>query len=256
MTGETFVEAATYVCMSALELDVRTAVLLHRASGPVALAVDNYLGATDPMRRWMLTEEAWYVNPVMIELRRQLAVLGPEFTDVHVLNELARDRGYVGTDLQPVAIPLLGPAGWFGTIVVGSNAAPGVEDERRLVMLGTELSVWCTAHGVSTLPDVRPLARRQHEIAVLAAQGRTNTEIAGELGISINTVKLRLKQVFERLGVDNRTELTNVLRRLAPLEDVPPGVTHRGGIAITAMRRDAPSVPIRVLDTSSPIRES
>jgi DNA-binding NarL/FixJ family response regulator len=37
-------------------------------------------------------------------------------------------------------------------------------------------------------------------------------EIAEALAISINTVKARLKESFERLGVDNRTELANVLR--------------------------------------------
>ena len=78
--------------------------------------------------------------------------------------------------------------------------------------------MWCCARGIATIPEVRPLAPRQHEVATLAAGGRTNPEIADELGISINTVKLRLKQAFERLGVDNRTELANVLRRLAPLD--------------------------------------
>ncbi len=60
--------------------------------------------------------------------------------------------------------------------------------------------------------DHDALTPRQSEIAQLAALGHTNAEIAAALGISINTVKARLKEVFERLDVCNRTELANVLR--------------------------------------------
>ena len=233
-TRGTFVDAATHVCLAAVELGMSAAVSLHRASGPTGLAIDNLPDITDDLRRWAVTEEQWHINPVMIELRRQLTILGPDFTDVRAFNDLGRARGYVSSiDRLPIAVPLLGASGWFGTIVYLSDAVPSVEDERKLVMLATELTVWCTAQGISTLPEVCPLAPRQHEVAVLAGLGRTNPEIASELGISVNTVKLRLKVAFERLGVDNRTELANVLRRLAPLAGIPPGVTHRGGVAIT-----------------------
>jgi DNA-binding NarL/FixJ family response regulator len=55
------------------------------------------------------------------------------------------------------------------------------------------------------------LGRRQREIAELAARGYRNKEIATQLGISINTVKARLKEVFEVLWVRNRTELAHAL---------------------------------------------
>lgn len=233
ITAETFVDAATHVCCAALELAAPAGVLLHRASGRTGLAVDNYPGATDDLRRFAVTEDAWKVNPVMIELRRQLAILGPGFTNVRRFNAMAREHGYQGIDRQPFAVPLLGSDGWFGTVVYITLTAPTAALERKLTVLAAELSVWCTARGISTLPEVRPLARRQHEVATLAATGRTNIEIAGALGISINTVKLRLKQAFERLGVENRTELVNMLRRLAPLDGVPVGITHRETITIT-----------------------
>jgi DNA-binding NarL/FixJ family response regulator len=70
-------------------------------------------------------------------------------------------------------------------------------------------------------------------VAELAARGHTNAEIAGEIGISVNTVKARLKQVFERLDVANRTELVHVLRRMAPLRGVKPGITRLGSVTIT-----------------------
>jgi DNA-binding CsgD family transcriptional regulator len=208
-------------------------VLLHRASGPTGLAIDNYPDTTDDLRRFAVTEDAWKVNPVMIELRRQLAILGPEFTNVRRFNAIAREHGYHGIDRHPFAVPLLGSDGWFGTIVYMLRTAPSAALERELTARAAEISVWCTARGISTLPEVRALACRQHEVATLAASGRTNPEIAAALGISINTVKLRLKQAFERLGVENRTELANMLRRLAPLDDVPEGITHRDTVTIT-----------------------
>ena len=53
------------------------------------------------------------------------------------------------------------------------------------------------------------------------------------LDISINTVKSRLKQVFAQLSVDNRTELATVIRRLAPVREVPLGITRMEGITVT-----------------------
>ena len=77
------------------------------------------------------------------------------------------------------------------------------------------------------------LPARRFRIAQLAAEGHTNAEIAQVLGISINTVKSRLKQVFVQLSIDNRTELASVLRRLAPVREVPLGVTRIGSVNVT-----------------------
>jgi DNA-binding CsgD family transcriptional regulator len=233
ITAETFVERAERVCAAAGELDVRTAVLVHHASGPVGLAIDNFVDVTDDYRRWVLTEQSWRETPVMIELRRRTAIIDPAEVDLQAWHEQSRVHGYVGGHREPIGIPLLGPTGWFGTIMYAGAKAPGATVERDLVMLAIELAVWCTARGIATLPEVRPLARRQHEVATLAASGRTNSEIADALGISINTVKLRLKQAFVRLGVDSRTALVSMFQRLAPLDGIPPGISRRGSVTIT-----------------------
>jgi DNA-binding CsgD family transcriptional regulator len=52
------------------------------------------------------------------------------------------------------------------------------------------------------------LTRRQADIVILAAQGRTNLEIAEALTISVNTVRSHMEDIFARLGVRNRAELT------------------------------------------------
>lgn len=231
--SETFVDAAASLCAAALKHASHTAVMLHRDGGPIGLIIDNSELATDELRRWTLSEDHWHVNPLLAVLRRQLAIIGQEVIDPSEFNAMARRRGYSGADQLPLGIPLLGPRGWFGTVVYMDCAIATTEQERDLARLATELSVWCVTRGISTLPDARPLARRQHEVATLAASGRTNPEIAETLSISVNTVKLRLKQVYARLGVDNRAALGAMLRRLAALDGVPPGISHRNGYTIT-----------------------
>lgn len=48
------------------------------------------------------------------------------------------------------------------------------------------------------------LTKRELEILASLAAGRTNKEIAAEKGVSTNTVKYHIRNLFEKLGVSNR----------------------------------------------------
>jgi DNA-binding CsgD family transcriptional regulator/tetratricopeptide (TPR) repeat protein len=62
-----------------------------------------------------------------------------------------------------------------------------------------------------TLPDeVEPLSRRQREVALHAAQGATNVEIARSLSLSVRTVESHLYAAFAKLGLTDREELGSV----------------------------------------------
>jgi transcriptional regulator EpsA len=50
------------------------------------------------------------------------------------------------------------------------------------------------------------LSVREEEITHWVCQGKTNAEIAQLLGISVNTVKNHIHQIFRKLGANNRTE--------------------------------------------------
>jgi DNA-binding CsgD family transcriptional regulator len=52
-----------------------------------------------------------------------------------------------------------------------------------------------------------PLAPREHQVAHLAANGRSNRAIASELGVTPETVKQTLRRVFRKVSVASRTEL-------------------------------------------------
>ncbi|HEX2193906.1 MAG TPA: response regulator transcription factor [Candidatus Limnocylindria bacterium] len=68
--------------------------------------------------------------------------------------------------------------------------------------------------------DVRPLGSgtghlspREREVVTAVADGLSNDEIAGRLGISSKTVESHLRRLFDRHGVASRTELaTRALR--------------------------------------------
>jgi DNA-binding CsgD family transcriptional regulator/tetratricopeptide (TPR) repeat protein len=63
-----------------------------------------------------------------------------------------------------------------------------------------------------SLPDqVEPLSRRQREVALLAARGASNAEIANVLSLSVRTVESHLYAAFAKLGLTARDELTSVM---------------------------------------------
>lgn len=62
-------------------------------------------------------------------------------------------------------------------------------------------------HGFGT----EPLTRREREVALLAAEGRTSPEIADQLVVSVRTVDNHLARVYRKLGIAGRQELAYVL---------------------------------------------
>ena len=234
---ERYVDAAALLCRSARSLGVEaTIIFLHGETGPPVLNVDNYPGVTDEFRLTHgIGDAVWRINPVFALLRKRLAIVGSEQVHPSMWQELGDRVGYTGPPVFPYALPLVGARGWFGTVVHGNASPLPMELERELTWRATELSVWCTERGIGRVPAFKgaaDLPARRYRIAQLAAEGLTNAEIAQTLAISINTVKSRLKQVFAQLCVDNRTELATVLRRLAPLQEVPLGITRLGDVTI------------------------
>ena len=61
--------------------------------------------------------------------------------------------------------------------------------------------------GRSPAQPVAPLTDREEDVLVTVAHGRTNSEIADELHISLSTVKTHLTSLMNKLGARNRVEL-------------------------------------------------
>lgn len=60
------------------------------------------------------------------------------------------------------------------------------------------------------------LSRTQREMAALASAGATVEEIAQMSDLMASTVRAHLRQVYQRLGVNNRAELTGALEGMPP----------------------------------------
>ena len=142
-----------------------------------------------------------------IEVARALA--GPEVTDplrVVIVTTFDLDE-YVYGALRSGAV---------GFVLKGASPALLIEAVRAAHAGDALISPQVTQRLLKRLAPAgpaggaRPAARlsgREIEVARAIARGRTNTEIAAELFISLSTVKSHLASIQSKLGVRNRVEI-------------------------------------------------
>ena len=83
------------------------------------------------------------------------------------------------------------------------------EDFKRIISITYEFSAgWRKIHNPVTGHEVADdLSTTEFAVAMLAARGWTNSEIAKHLNISANTVKTHISQAIKKLHVENRKDL-------------------------------------------------
>jgi len=104
-------------------------------------------------------------------------------------------------------------AGAVGFVLKGASPALLVEAVRAAHAGDALISPQVTLRLLQRLAPVQapagpvPLSGREIDVVRSIARGRTNTEIAGELFISLSTVKSHLASIQNKLGVRNRVEI-------------------------------------------------
>lgn len=82
----------------------------------------------------------------------------------------------------------LSPSVVAQVVAVATKSAPDGRSDAALAALGQ-------------------LTEREREVAVAIGEGKSNAEIAGQLYMSIATVKAYVTRIFYKLGVDNRVQV-------------------------------------------------
>jgi len=238
------VEVGGCVCRLSQELyGIYTCIVsIHDADGRPLHAVDNAADITDAHRREYFAE-LWRQDPLLFLLR----VTGTHAIDAPEQIELERGLGYMDHVVHTWIVPLLCPKGLLGAIRFRHDKAIPEPLRLDLTTLGTATSVRLTELNFTAWPNpvIALLTPRQLEVARCAADGLTNAEIAEFLRLSQNTVKKHLKDVFEQLGVTNRTGLARLIQLAGPRHDHPVGISHRGALTVTRGSPRAPHVKKR-----------
>ncbi len=106
-------------------------------------------------------------------------------------------------------------------------------------------------------PTNTELSERELEILKLLATGLSNKEIASQLFLSINTVKVHLRNIFAKLGVQSRTEATLIAiqRGYVNVPGTPAAANEEiADTAGSATPIVVPSAPAIEIEPALPVR--
>lgn len=141
---------------------------------------------------------------------------------VVVLTTFDRDS-YVAEALQ---------AGLNGFVLKASGPDELAHAVRTANGGGTYISPRITARLLTSSPSSRPppagvddLTPRENEILALLGAGESNQGIARHLYISEGTVKVHMRSVLRKLGVDSRVKAALIAHRAGLVDPRPPGGT-------------------------------
>lgn len=102
-------------------------------------------------------------------------------------------------------VAALGAAGFLSKSMPAHSLANAI----RFMVLGEQFvgaELLAESAGNDANPVAQLLSRRELQVLEQVCIGRSDKEIARELGIRTPTVKLHMKMVFRKLGVQNRTQ--------------------------------------------------
>ncbi|MHB8176819.1 MAG: LuxR C-terminal-related transcriptional regulator, partial [Thermoleophilia bacterium] len=146
-----------------------------------------------------------------------------DFTFPKLLNEenLPCKLVVFANDVSPDVLKLVTDYSIDGVILQQTPTAEALE-ALKSIYLGKQFLPEQVRAAMLQLEDSRrllgDLSERELEVLRLVAEGKSNSQISEELYITVNTVRFHLANVYQKLGVGNRTEAAKYYLRqdLAP----------------------------------------
>ena len=151
-------------------------------------------------------------------------------------------------EIEPQADPRDGPRSVRETTAVyqpdlSFRLGPDLSSRLRLAAFARRwapemLAAWLLKRGLDQEPDrvraeaaMEILTPREREMTRLTSAGKTNHEIAFELGISSETVKSHIRSTLAKLGLHSKAELRLLVQTLDPglLQTLDPELVNRLG---------------------------
>ena len=188
-------------------------VLLARFEDLIAAGLRSLIGADPSLRIVASDVAAERLDPMISEHEPRVAILNLAAlstpADIRRLHAAHRETQLVVLATNP------SPAESSQLLSLGACACLGRDVESRDVLNTIHLA----SRGLHVLPSgeraasgLDMLTPREADVLSLLALGRSNGEIAGELSVSIETVRTHARSVFRKLGVHSRRELSDLSR--------------------------------------------
>jgi two-component system nitrate/nitrite response regulator NarP len=121
----------------------------------------------------------------------------------HLQTNMNAPRVVVYTGLEGEMVPMQVMAHGGAAFVSKKEQPKHLLDTLAQVAMGRMVFPYLDVSQINANP-LSTLTKRELEILSSLAAGRTNKEIAAEKGVSTNTVKYHIKNLFEKLSVTNR----------------------------------------------------
>jgi DNA-binding CsgD family transcriptional regulator len=115
----------------------------------------------------------------------------------------------VGSDVQAPQYRLRNDAGRF---TFRLHWLDPLETPASCIGVTVEHSVPIELQMFTRLGEFR-LSRRQRELALIIVAGRSEIQAADSLCLSLNTVEYHRKELYNRLGIESRNQLVQLLKR-------------------------------------------